>query len=567
MSRSSIQVLAPDVISKIAAGEVIERPASVVKELVENSLDAGATQVSIEARGGGVGLIRVSDNGEGIPADQVELAFHRNATSKLASASDLETIASLGFRGEALPSIASVAEVEMFSLSAGETAGTLVTIREGRVVQRASRGRPQGTAVTVRNLFRAVPARLKFLKSSATENGHIANLVDQYALAHPEVRFLLYMEGRASLRSPGTGQPRDGVAAVYGIEVAQAMLELDNGDGEAPRPRITGLVAPPRLARASRGYLSFFVNGRWVQSRMMARAVEDAYHGLLMVGKHPVVVIHVSVPPQDVDVNIHPSKAEVKFRQDQAVFSALQREVRRVLVEETPVPHMEPSIPRLEPDPARTAPMMDLAPLFAASPSPGPAPQAAPELPVLRVLGQMASTYIIAEGPQGLYLVDQHAAHERILFERVVAQRESRQVDVQGLLEPLTIEVSPRQQESLQERGEDLSAFGFQIEPFGERTYLVRAVPALLAGQDLAQAVLEVVDTLGEGAESDWQERVAISLCCHGAVRAGQVLSPEEMRQLVRDLETTNMPRTCPHGRPTTVHFSAGQLEKEFGRH
>jgi DNA mismatch repair protein MutL len=266
-----------------------------------------------------------------------------------------------------------------------------------------------------------------------------------------------------------------------------------------------------------------------------------------------------------VDVNIHPSKAEVKFRQEQAVFSALQREVRRVLVEETPVPRIEPAVPGLEPDPARTAPMMDLAPLFAAPPS--PAPQGAPSLPVLRILGQMASTYIIAEGPQGLYLVDQHAAHERILFERVSAQRESRQVDVQGLLEPLTIEVSPRQQVFLQERGEDLSGFGFQIEPFGERTYLVRAVPALLAGQDLAQAVLEVVDSLGDGAESDWQERVAISLCCHGAVRAGQVLSHEEMRQLVRDLETTKMPRTCPHGRPTIVHFSAGQLEKEFGRH
>ncbi|MFQ5826988.1 MAG: DNA mismatch repair endonuclease MutL [Dehalococcoidia bacterium] len=563
MPRPPIQVLAHEVVSKIAAGEVIERPASVVKELMENSLDAGATQVSIEARGGGVGLIRVADNGEGVPADQVELAFHRYATSKIASASDLESIASLGFRGEALPSIATVAEVELFTQAAGEMVGTLLTLKDGAVVQKTSRGRPPGTAVTVRNLFHTLPARLKFLKSSTTENGHIANLVAQYALARPEVRFLLYVEGRAALRTPGTGHPRDAVAAVYGLDVAQAVLEVGTGDGEAAWPRISGLVAPPRLARASRGYLSFFVNGRWVQSRMLARAVEDAYHGLLMVGKHPIAIIHIDLPPQEVDVNVHPSKAEVKFRQEHAIFSAVQRAVRKVLVEEMPVPRIEPAPARMEGEQARMAPLAGSEPLFDRPPT----PQTPAALPVLRVLGQMASSYILAEGPDGLYLIDQHAAHERVLFERVRAQRESHQVEVQGLLEPLSIEVSPRQQEILWAHGETLSAYGFQIDPFGERTYLVRAVPALLGGQNTAQAVLEVVDSLAEGIGSDWQEKIAISLACHGAVRAGQALTPEEMRELVRDLERSDLPRTCLHGRPTMVHFSAGQLEKEFGRH
>jgi DNA mismatch repair protein MutL len=550
------------VVSKIAAGEVIERPASVVKELMENSLDAGATQVSIEARGGGVGLIRVADNGEGVPADQVELAFHRYATSKIASASDLESIASLGFRGEALPSIAAVAEVELFTQATGETVGTLLSLKDGAVVQKTSRGRPPGTTVTVRNLFRALPARLKFLKSSTTENGHIANLVAQYALARPDVRFLLYVEGRAALRTPGTGHPRDAVAAVYGLDVAQAVLEVGAGEREAAWPRISGLVAPPRLARASRGYLSFFVNGRWVQSRMLARAVEDAYHGLLMVGKHPIAIIHIDLPPQDVDVNVHPSKAEVKFRREGDIFSAVQRAVRRVLVEGMPVPRIEPAPARMEGEQARMAPLAHSEPLFERPPTPQ-----TPALPVLRVLGQMASSYILAEGPDGLYLIDQHAAHERVLFERVRAQVESRQVEVQGLLEPLIIEVSPRQHELLREHGEALSAYGFQIESFGERTYLVRAVPALLGEQNLAQAVLEVVDSLAEGIGSDWQEKIAVSLACHGAVRAGQALSPEEMRELVRDLERSDLPRTCLHGRPTMVHFSAGQLEKEFGRH
>jgi len=559
-----IKILEPEVVSKIAAGEVVERPASVVKELIENSLDAGATQVAIEARGGGVNLIRVIDNGMGIAADEVELAFHRYATSKIDTLADLDSISSLGFRGEALPSIAAVAQVEVLTRTPDEMAGTYIELQNGAVVERGKRGCPQGTRVTVRHLFRNVPARLKFLKSPATESGHISNLVSQYGLAFPEVRFTLIMDGRMALQTPGSGDLRDVLVKVYGLEAAQAMIQV--GDQEKDQfPNVWGFVSPPSLARSSRSYLSFFVNRRWVQSRLLSRAVEDAYQGLLMAGKHPIAVINISLPGQDVDINVHPTKTEVRFRYEPALFVAVQRAVRAALVEQMPVPlvRRQPGVPAFLPEEQplvkRELPEPSL---FAPARPPLESP-----LPILRVLGQLSSSYIIAEGPDGLYLIDQHAAHERVLFERVRAQRAERQVEVQGLLEPLTIEVTPRQEEMLKAGGEVLATYGFAIEPFGQRTYLLRTVPALLKGERVAEALMEVLDSLGvEGDPKSWEEKVALSLACHSAVRAGQLLSAEEMRQLVRELELTELPRTCPHGRPTMVRFTSSQLEREFGR-
>ena len=324
-----IRILSPDVASKIAAGEVVERPASVVKELLENSLDAGATQIAIEVQGGGVRLIRVVDNGAGIPPEEVDLAFERFATSKVATADDLEGISSLGFRGEALPSIAAVSEVTMVTRSKDELSGVFVNIKDGAILEKAKRGCPIGTTVTVRNLFRNVPARLKFLKSSSTENGHISNLVAQYSLAFPEVRFTLLIDGRTTFRSTGSGSLREVLGAVYGLDVAKAMLQIEAKEGADPLlPGVTGFVSPITLTRASRSYLSFFVNRRWVQNRMLAYALEEAYQGLLMVGRHPIAVINISLPPQDLDVNVHPTKSEVRFRNERDVFSAIQKAVR-----------------------------------------------------------------------------------------------------------------------------------------------------------------------------------------------------------------------------------------------
>lgn len=560
-----IKVLPDEVAHKIAAGEVVERPASVVKELVENSLDAGATRVAIEVRGGGLQLIRVSDNGSGIPAEEMGLAFQRHATSKIEALDDLESLSTLGFRGEALPSIATVSLVTLVSRPATAIDGAHITLKGGGVVEEGVRGCPPGTSVAVRGLFQNVPARLKFLKSPATEGGRISDLVAHYALAFPEVSFSLTIDGRLSFQTPGGSNQREVLAQVYGPDIAQAMLEVSGEFGEMA---VSGLISPSSISRTSRSYISIFINRRWVQSRMLSYAVEEAYHGMLTVGRHPIAVISLSLPPREVDVNVHPAKSEVRFRHERDAFGAVQRAVRAALTEQTPVPALgnltSPSavVPsdRVRPPERAEARQPSLMESLKAQPA------AKPALPILRVLGQVANTYIIAEGPDGMYLVDQHAAHERVLFEKLQAQVARRAVEVQGLLEPVTIQLTSRQEEVLKAEGGTLSQYGFEIEPFGGRSYLVRAVPALLKNQEV-EAILDLLDSLGQsGTAGDSSEPLAIALACHGAVRAGGTLTLEEMRDLVRQLETTANPRTCPHGRPTVLHFSSSRLEKEFGR-
>ena len=559
----AIRVLAPEVVAKIAAGEVVERPASVVKELVENSLDAGATQIEVEVQGGGVSLIRVSDNGVGIPSDEVELAFERHATSKISCLDDLARLGSLGFRGEALPSIAQVSEVSLITRTAEETVGTFVQFRDGKLLGKSPRGCPQGTQVSVRQLFRRFPARLKFLRSTSTENQHISHLLTQYALAFPEVGFRLIIDGRLVLHSPGNGKPREALMAIYGPQVGQAMLEVDSSDFDLPpfAPQLHGFISPPFLSRSNRGYFSFFANRRWVQSRVLARAVEQAYEGLLTSGRYPIVILNLQIPSEQVDVNIHPTKREVKFQHEGEIFRTVEKVVRATLLERAPA--AAPLSTSMSQPKRATPPTEVHQPL--PPPAPPESPPPLPSLPTLRVLGQIQNTYIAAEGPEGMYLIDQHAAHERVLFEKLSRERPPG-LEVQGLLQPLVLELSPKQEQVAREKAELLAEYGFGLEPFGGRAYLLRSVPALLRGRDLAQAFLEVLDSLTEGNSEDWRRRLATSLACHGAIRAGQVLSQAEMETLLRELEQTENPRTCPHGRPTMIHLSTAQLEKEFGR-
>ncbi len=557
-----IKVLAPDVISKIAAGEVIERPASVVKELVENSLDAGATQIAVEIQGGGVKSIKVTDNGAGIPASEIELAFHRYATSKLNDSDDLVNISSLGFRGEALPSIATVAEVEISTQTHSDVIGSYLHLRKDAALRKESYARPAGTTITVHRLFHYFPARLKFLKSINTENSHIARILSQYALAFPEVRFSLLFEKHLSLQTTGNGNLRDAVNQIYGLETARGMLEVQWKDifGE-----INGLASPPSLSRSNRSYLSFFVNRRWIYSPLLIRATEQAYHGLLMDGKHPIVIINISLPPGETDVNVHPTKAQIKFHHEQAVFTIVEESVKRALTtapiaksrdvhpwstsqQEVTSPHLQSQMIR-EKEPAFVATLTPLS------------------LPILRVMGQLSNTFIIAEGPEGLYLIDQHAAHERILYDRIMAQWLKQEVKVQGLLQPITIELSPGEEQTLEANKEILAQFGFNIEPFGDRSYLIRAVPASIAQANVTEAVGTLLDNLASKDDTaPWEEKITLSLACHGAIRGGQQLSNEEIRELIWQLEQTDQPRTCPHGRPTMIHLSSHQLEKEFGR-
>jgi DNA mismatch repair protein MutL len=553
-----IQVLANDVVSKIAAGEVIERPASVVKELIENSLDAGATEIAAEARAGGVELIKVSDNGTGIPACELELAFHRYATSKIGSLGDLDRISSLGFRGEALPSIAAVAEVEILSQASSDTVGSYIYLRKGEIVRKESHARRQGTTVIVHRLFRYFPARLKFLKSANTENSHIAQVVSQYALSFPQVKFSLVLDKRTCLRTTGNGELSGVVSDIYGSELAQKMLKVEQNDSVV---QVSGLVSPSSLARSNRNYLSFFVNRRWVHSPLLTRATEEAYHGLLMVGQHPVVVVNISVPAQELDINIHPAKAQIKFSHEQAVFGSVKKAVEKALAR-TPIASSR-TVPLSVRSGQWQSPrmIMDNEPVLAVSRLP------TLELPLLRVLGQIANTYIIAEGPDGLYLIDQHAAHERILYDRILAQWSQKEIEVQGLLQPITIEFSPREEETLRANEPFLADFGFAIEPFGNRSYLIRAVPALAAKANIIEIMSALIDSLAtKESPGPWQEKIAQSLACHGAIRGGQQLSNEEMRELMKQLEQTKQPRACPHGRPTIIHLSVQQLEKEFGR-
>jgi len=604
----TIRVLDNATINQIAAGEVVERPASVVKELVENALDAGATQIGVEIKGGGIELIRVSDNGAGIPQGEVALAFQRHATSKIRRSEDLQKIESLGFRGEALPSIAAVADVEMATRAenaradstlaenarpgstgaAGELSGTYIALEGGSIITQKSQARTRGTTFTARNLFRRVPARLKFLKSIPTETGHVANVVTQYALAYPEVAFNFLTDGRQNLQTTGKGRLADAVLDIYGTATAAKMLpimyeETPPYQGTGPSPaadglsgqiRVTGMAGAPELGRSSRDYMSFFVNRRWVSSRILSYAVEEAYSGLLMTGKHPVAVIDITIPPEEVDVNIHPAKSEVKFRNDSPVFRAVQKAVRRTLTAQMAVPgiaDVDAPYKAVSNNPALNP--ANLERLFEAGsragktlPPEGAAPRLADALPVLRVVGQVLACYILAEGPDGMYIIDQHAAHERISYDRVLKQREQRQPEVQGLLEPATFEVGPRQDAVMGASLGQLADFGFNIESFGERTYLVRAVPALLAKEDWTKALKELLDTLAGEEKSRWEEHITASIACHGAVKRGQVLSDDEMRALVRQLEETANPHTCPHGRPTVIRLSGAQLEREFGR-
>ena len=567
-----IKLLDPQVVSRIAAGEVVERPASVVKELVENALDAGSTHISVAARNGGVSMISVTDNGTGIPPGETELAFARYATSKVGSFADLESIGSLGFRGEALPSIAVVAEVEIVTCAADDSAGTYLSLKDGVVVARSSQGRSRGTTVTVRNLFRQLPARLKFLKVPTTENSHIARVVSQYALAFPEVKFTLLIDGRMTLNTPGSGRLIDSITQIYGLDVARNMLAIKDmewqGGAATDLPVVTGMIGSPTVARSHRGYLSLFVNRRWINSRMLARAVEEAYHGLLMTGKHPVAIIDISLTPGEVDVNIHPTKLEVKFSNEGLVFTTVQRAVRRTLIEQAPVPRIEEVAATytspLPPEQASWLSAIGADSLAASLPEASRTPILS--LPALRVLGQLLSNYIVAEGPDGLYIVDQHAAHERICFEKIKQQWLQQGVEAQGLLEPVTFEVNPQQEEVLKSYYERLAEFGFSVEPFGSRTYLVRTVPLLLHDRDWVAMMRELLDSLSGGDTTDWTEKATISIACHSAVRAGQVLTTDEMRELIRQLEQVAVPHTCPHGRPTIIRLDSAKLKREFSR-
>ncbi len=599
-----IRLLSSEVASQIAAGEVVERPASVVKELVENALDAGTKTVTVTIQEAGRRLIEIADDGSGIPAGELLLAVERHATSKLASAADLFRIGTLGFRGEALASIGSVSRLTITSRVKSAEAGARLRVEGGLASPLQAVGAPVGTTVRVEDLFYNVPARLKFLKQDMTERRAIDGLLTRYALAYPEVRFRLMDGASPTLQTSGDGDRRAILAALYGVDVARQMLEVvaeeESSTGSGQGFRLTGYTSPAALTRSNRKEITFFINGRWVQDSALSAALLQAYHTLLMVGRYPLAALFLELDPEEVDVNVHPAKAEVRFRSSERVFSFVQRAVRRALLAYSPVASMpsqnlwgghQPPSPGGQSSAGldwtighSEIPTVDRGPLTAQDDDPSsaahgprssvygqdPAPQSEIiHLPLMRLVGQIGATYLVAEGPDGLYLIDQHAAHERVLFEKLMLQHARKEIPSQTLLTPLAVTLPPASAKMLNEQLPVLEHFGFSVEPFGPNAFQVRAVPALFAGADPAAALRALVEDFEEDEtplQTEVEARIAARVCKRLAVKGGQALSPEEQRALLTDLEACDSPRTCPHGRPTMIHLSVDMLERQFGR-
>ncbi|HML40612.1 MAG TPA: DNA mismatch repair endonuclease MutL [Bellilinea sp.] len=576
-----IRILADEVASQIAAGEVIERPASVVKELLENALDAGASKIDIRIEQAGRRLIEISDDGAGIAYDEMLLALARHATSKLQTADDLFHIRSLGFRGEALASIGSVSRATLISQVREVNLGGRIRVEGGKILTSEHTGAPVGTVVRVEDLFYNVPARLKFLKTDQTERNQINNLVTRYALAYSQVRFRLVQDGKLALQTNGNNDRREILTQLYGIEIARQMLEVTLEDADS---KISGFISPVGLTRSNRREMTFFVNGRWVSDPALSSALLQAYHTLLMVGRYPLAVLFIDLAPEEVDVNVHPAKAEVRFRSPDAVFSLVQRAVKRALLAYSPTPQISTTYWQTTPstqthlvDPAwemaGDLQGQDLTQFNGPDSTAENDPQAQPalpsgELPLLRPIGQVGAAYLVAEGPDGLYLIDQHAAHERVLFERLMRQRE-KTIPAQHLLEPVTLQLPPAAALLLSGQLAILNSLGFQVEDFGPNTFRIRAIPAILIGADPEAAVRVVVEDFEEDEtplQTEIEERIIARVCKRVAVKAGKTLSMDEQKALVRDLENCQSPRTCPHGRPTMIHLSVDLLERQFGR-
>ena len=609
----NIEQLAPQVAAQIAAGEVIERPASVVKELVENSIDADATKIIVEIKGSGVEQIRVSDNGSGIPADELSLAFQRHTTSKLRNAEDLQTITTLGFRGEALPSIASVSIVECHSRTPNTEAGTRICMKHGSMQgPPQAYGCPVGTTFQISDLFGNIPVRKKFLRTRNTELNHIQQAVARYAMAQPGIKFLLITDSRNTLETPGSGRLIEAILALYDVETAKNMLELSL---EKEDISIRGYTANLEAHRGSRAEITTLVNGRWIRDSNLAYAVEQAYDKTLPPHRHPISVIDIEIPGHLVDINAHPTKQEVRFKNSNKVFGAVKQAIEQALLEHSPIQHIQPPLrsqaqtsPRLPPleamNPAWLEPGPSLSPetpltetptetptgneqsqsrRFPASESQGrltdPEPEAQPTwqpdqtlsitLRQLRVLGQSANTYIVADHPNGLCLLDQHAAHERVLYDNLQADAKKGHAKAQRMLIPITTTLSPEQSDMTREYSELLERYGFTITPGENDEWTISTVPAVmnnLAGNPEGMLTNLLDELVFETVTTEVEKALAATMACHSAVRAGDHLTLEEMESIIQQLAYTHDPHTCPHGRPTSLQLKNSHIETEFRR-
>jgi len=591
---SRIVVLDREVANLIAAGEVIERPAAVVKELMENAIDAGAAHVDVEFAGSGLEFIRVRDDGVGMTQEEVLLALRRHATSKIKTKEDLTGIVTLGFRGEALPSIAAVSRLEILTAPAGAVAGSLLRVEGGGTPTVERHGAPPGTVITVRDLFFNTPARKKYLKKPQTEAHHIVETVVRLALAHPEISFTLRRDGRQVLTTTGKGSLGDVIPTIFGGELWAELLPVEADDGNV---KITGYIGRPSLNRSNRSLQYFFVNKRYVKNSLLTNALERAYHNQMLVNRFPVAFLALELDPREVDVNVHPTKLQIRFVREREIGKAVSATVAAALGRSNLIPGLRPAVTYTIQDrsPIGKEGTSNLSLGVAEGPAPAifagesrgmpagkgdsghlyrPEPEGKgrelnPTFPLLEPLGQVYQTYIIARGVAGLFIIDQHAAHERIVFEELLKAGET-PGERQHLLVPLTLELPYKEWEILRHNLQLFRQLGFGIEEFGPQGAIVHSVPAVIPRgreKEILLAVLGDLETGGEGKPfQELVESISLSLACHSAIRAARVLSPEEMGALIQQLGSTKQPFTCPHGRPTIIHLSAEELEKRFKR-
>ena len=583
-SQPEIRLLDNHTINQIAAGEVVERPASAVKELVENSLDAGATQVTIRLEDAGRTLIEVADNGHGMVEAAASLALLRHATSKIVTAEDLNQIISYGFRGEALPSIASVSTLTLSTAANDQGTRTRIVVEQGELQPLSHEPGPQGTTIRVDHLFGAVPARLKFLKTDTTELNQCVEVINKFAVLRPDVAFRLDHHDSTLLRTSGSGDPLTALAEVWTPELARALVPLSTSNGYAT---ISGFVSPPHLTKPTRAMQWLFVNGRPVKSRTLMAAIDQAYRSLTPDRRYAIVVLSIDLNPAELDVNVSPTKSEVKFHREGGVFDVVRRGIKDALLSHGMVPsmadlhavnealaeHQQSSMPFPFSSFAIAA-RAPLNPQITPSPSTGEAPGDSQSLPDLldglRILGQVDSTFILAENRHNLLIIDQHVAHERILYEMLVNTRGNTPVERQRLLEPATIPVERRVAALITDHHEEFATMGFDLEPFGADAILVRSVPALGRGRAALDVLRDLLDEIAEGTHSpNWtptRDDVYIMCSCKMAIKAGDPLGHAEMYKLIEDLALTENPYLCPHGRPITITWPKGDIRRRFKR-
>lgn len=609
---SRITVLDEHTANRIAAGEVVERPASVVKELVENSIDAGATAITVTLEDGGKNLIKITDNGCGMTREDAMLSLQRHATSKIQGAEDLEAIKTLGFRGEALPSIASVSVLEMVTKHESEPAGVQLEVESGTITNLESVGAPQGTSISIHKLFFNTPARLKFLKSSQTELSHITEIIGRFAMAYPSIHFRLLHGSREVLSSPATEQQINAITRVLGRDLAKRLVPISFDTGAM---NVSGYVSNASFTRISRREQIFFVNGRPIRNKSMTHAVDTAYRGLLPQGRFPAVVIFLNLAPELVDVNVHPTKAEVKFSSENEVHSAVHRAVNEALMRgaaapsitetnrrpgvplklrpEEPQPRQVPLVGHEEVSPAAFQEALarrreeDAAPAGSADPfvwgkgtgvpvEESPVPEAdfdvmrTVALSSVKVIGQARNTYIIAQCDDGVLIIDQHVAHERVLFDRMRKAGEEQGPAIQGLMMPVTLSLSAREAAVVGKRLDYLRKAGFELEAFGGNAYVMRGAPASIKSQDAETVIRDMIQELVDISVQKHllvrPDQVLITASCKMAVKAGEPLSLDEMNRLVSDLLQCENPFTCPHSRPIIVSLSNWELDRKFKR-